>query len=388
MSLIYTLKIAYFFAMGFILYFCARRYSYGENLLEAGTGKIVVTGLSGHKYYSTKYYYRIPVVIVILFCVAIGYYSIICGQVPFSADRGNFALRFSSDTYLDVVKNGSVGLYLLERALHLFTYNPNILFFTIAALCMGLNLIAYNYYPQANPEALLFMMLSNYCTLSFFLLKQAVAISLMGISIVAFVRKKRFTQLLFLALAILFHEAAWIIVPMYIALDNGNKTSVRVMSYLLFAVSMVFFSDITRIFVTVFNHIPGLEGQISLYLDESGSIATDSNYLTILKSFPYGIIAFVGIKKRKEIRDEIERYDAFLLMSVFSFVSIVLSGYMYWMWRFGAFCYLPSFIFASNVFRRINNHGTRTLLYLLTFLSFGLITLRALCQYYFIYGGF
>ena len=33
---------------------------------------------------------------------------------------------------------------------------------------------------------------------------------------------------------------------------------------------------------------------------------------------------------------------------VFS-VSFLMSGYMYWMWRFGALCFIPVFVFASNI---------------------------------------
>jgi hypothetical protein len=329
---------------------------------------------------------RITLTAIVFLSILLGFYSTICSKVPYSSDRGNYVTRF--------VNNWSdpwtAGLNLVADFLHLFTNDPNALFFLISFLCLFVTLLAYRMFnEEAEPQAILLMSLSTYCIYSFYLFKQAPSIAFAALSLAAVLKKKWLLGITCLTVAIAFHEAAFILLPLYIVLIGAKNRWVRILQYAVLILCVIFFSDASRIVSSFLDQwIPGLALELNNYLDETGSIIQSSNYLTVLKGFPYYLITLYALWKRPILKGKIVNYDRFLVLCVFASCMIILSAFMYWMNRFAAYCYFPMFIFAALMMKECRYRGERQLFYLLVGGSLGLITLRYLYQIYFWYGGF
>lgn len=331
------------------------------------------------------YYRKIGVFGIVFLSCLIGIYSIIASKYPYSSDRGNYVIRFVN--YWD--SPWTTGLNVLADFLHIFTNEPKVLFFTVSFLCLFITLVAYNTFENAQPKALLFMSLSSYCIDSFFLLKQAPSVAFAAISIAALFNRKFKISTIFLVIAISFHEAALILIPLYIVLLGAKKQWVRIFQYIFLIVSILFFSYVTKVasgFIAQL--LPNVSDQLSGYLDESGSIIQSANILTIFKGFPYYFITFYAMLKRSSLKSKIRNYDRYLVICVFATAMIIMSFYMYWMSRFATYCYFPMFIFASLIMREINNRGERFLFLMLVGGSLFFFTFRYLYQMFFLYGGF
>jgi hypothetical protein len=316
--------------------------------------------------------------------ILLGIYSILSSKYPYSSDRGNYVYRFVNK----IEDPWTMGLNSLAEFLQIFTNDPNVLFFTISFLCLLLTLIAYRIFDEADPNAILLMSLSTYCIYSFYLLKQAPSIAFAAISIALFAKKKWLYSLVFLILAITFHEASYILLPLYIVLLGSKKRWVRITEYTFLFLSLVFFIRFSSVATNFINQwLPNISEQLNPYTDESGSIVESINIFTIFKGFPYYFITVYAFWKRSSLKYKIKNYDLFLTISVFSSAMILMSAYMYWMWRFAAYGYFPMFIFASLIIRELK--GNERLIFKFVLISTLLfITFRYLYQMFFWHGGF
>lgn len=373
-ELIYCFKIIFFFAISMFIYILAVQYQKKSFRLER-SGVV-----------SKSRFARFGILAIILCCFLMGIYSIICGQVPYSSDRGNYALRFSDDIYLPVVKQGSLGLYWVEVVLHILTHDPSVLFFTISALYLFLTMIAYNQYPEAEPRALLYAGLSNFFIFSFYLLKQGPAIAFMAISVAVFLKKKKVLWLFTLVAAICFHESALIMIPVFFLLSGAKRQWVRVVQYGLLIVCIVGFREITQVLSSILGSwIPALGYQMRDYFDISGT--GSENIMTIVKGFPYYVVTFYAMLKRSVFKNKIECYDSYLILSFFVSATTIMSTHMYWMWRFASYGYFPMFIFASRLYNEAKGKTDRSFVGWILGGSLFFFTVRVLFQYYFLHGG-
>lgn len=378
-TLTYILKMLYYLVFALCLYSVAQRNAFvGSSDSYSGSkqsfGTIVI-----HKK-------RIPIVLILLFCVVIGYYGMICGQVPIASDRRNYAVRFSNDSFSETVKASSLGLYILESFLHLFSYDPYVLFFAIPFVCLALYLFAYNDWDDLTPLAMLMLVMSACINYSFYQFKQAPALGFMALSFSAFFKRKKIPCIIYLIIAIIFHESAWVMIPLYLVMLGSKNRWVRIGEFVFLAVCVVGFASLNSIMIRLFNYIPGMSFQLQAYLNDSGAVSIDSNLATIVKGIPYYIITGVGIAQRPYLKEKINGYDKYLTLSIFGSACILISAYMYWMWRFGSYTYFPMFIFASLIHREIGKNA-KVFKYSVV-LSLFFFTFRAFAQFYFLYGGY
>lgn len=327
---------------------------------------------------------------IVLSSVLYGWYATICSPVPYNAsDRLHYVSRFV-DCWR---KPWSPGLNAIGDFLHLFTNNPHALFFLVTFLCVLVTLWAYRTRNGGYREALLFWA-SSTCTIeSFYLLKQAPAIAFGTLSIILLMkdnfRYRYIACAAALAAAVSFHETALILIPIYCALFLTKWKWIRWASYLLVAVGVLFFGPVSRIAFSIIEVVmPPLFEQVSPYLDETGAMSFSLNVLTPLKGFPYFLITAYGFWNRPRLKDEIRYYDWYLMLSVCASAFFVLSAYMYWMWRFGTYCYFPMYIFASELYRKASDRRLAQVFFGLVLSSLAFFTLRYLFQCYFLYGGF
>lgn len=345
-------------------------------------------------YFYVKYKYKkdstrkFGIVALIIFAIIFGIYGIICGPPGESiGDRYNYSWRFETPGQEKYNMNQSLGLYAIETALQLFTRSSSILFFTISVLYFCINIYCYKRIKASTPFYLLLFFLSTIGLYGFFALKQALSLAFINLALTMYLDNKKIPALLFLVIAILFHEAAWIVIPCFILakLCKGSKMRQTLVYVGMIAIA-VFFPQISKVFVNLFSHIPGMGDQISSYVDETGSVLIDMNIFTILKSVPYYLITVVAVLYRKRLKDKIDNYDFLLVLSVFCSIFSILSMYMYWMFRFAMYCYAPCFILASQI---ANHLCEKNLKLFKVAVAGGLLILmiKLLIQYYFIYGG-
>ncbi len=221
---------------------------------------------------------------------------------------------------------------------------------------------------------------------SFYQYKQAPALGLMALSFAYYQRDKKLYALLFMIGAITFHESALAMIPLYVVIIGSGKKWVRIAEILFLFSCVVGFKYINIGFVRISSFIPRLDSQLQSYLDDTGGIGIESNIATIIKGIPYYIITIVGLVNRYKLKDSIKFYDQYLTMSIFASVCVLMSAYMYWMWRFGSYVYFPVLIFASLIYREMGNNRELFKWTVITSLAF--FTFRAFAQYYFKYGGY
>ncbi len=328
---------------------------------------------------------KISIVTLLLISTLFGLYSLASSHIPYISDRGVYASAFS--------ENGgdyfTIGLNQLHKFLILFSNDPKILFFTVTFLCTFLVLLAHRMNDDAKPNTLLYLVLSEIFIYSFYLLKQAPAMALAAIATTMLLQEKKLLSLLFLVLAILFHKSALIIIPVYLMILCADIPWVRRSSYILMILVIFLFKPFTKVAIGVLeNLVSGNLARLSFYFGDTGLINDPVNILTTIKGFPFYLITIYGFKRRKEYINRIPHYDKYMIMSFFVSITVLLSAYMYWMWRFGTFFYFPIFVFASQLASVNKDDKQDRLFSLLLMVSLGFFTLRYLWRIFYIYGGF
>lgn len=366
--LVYILKIIYYFLFVFVLYRVAL-HSFKKGKTESSKSKF-------------------PLIAFIILSVFFGYYAVICGRQPPASDRLNYSMRFANEAFLGSTKLESLGLYWIEVILHLFTYNPSWLFFVMSVLYFGLTIIAYNSYDDDTPLILLLLGISSYLTLSFYMLKQALACALIAIAVAMYFKNKKILCVLSSVLAIMFHESAWIIVPVFIAMYFSKYKMARIIEYFGITLFLIFFPQINKVIISlVIKIIPEMAYQLENYLNSSGEMNITINFITILKGVPYYVLTIFAFVNRKKLVNKIRYYDEYLFLSFFVSITNLFSLYMYWMYRFSMFFYFPILVFAENIYYNTEKSKDRLLFSISTFCLLFILTLRTLIQFYFWYGG-
>ena len=287
----------------------------------------------------------------------------------------------------EFVKKQSLGLYAIEVILQLFTRNSAVLFFTISVLYFCINVYCYKNLKEATPFFLLIFFLSTMGIFGFYAMKQSMSLAFVNLALTKYFQNKKVWAVVALILAILFHEAAWVVVPCFILAKFCKGSKMRQLTiYALIIALAVFFPQISSLFVKLFNYIPGMEGQMDAYIDDSGSMIVDMNIFTVVKSLPYYIISFLAVIGRNRFRDKIKNYDFLMVLSVFCSIFSVLSMYMYWMFRFAMYCYVPCFLLASQFAVLLKEKDAKIFKIAIAGILL-LLMVKVLTQYYFIYGG-
>ena len=375
-SVVYILKIQYHLFCTFIIYGLACRAPGTSVTIHVGKRTLFTKSSNSRKIIFGSF---------IAICIFEGIYSFICGPYHvYLVDRKVFANRFAGEYY---TKTGSIGLYYILSFLRSLTADPDIMFFVVAFIYMAATLLAYNTSKDAKPIALLYMCMSQYMLYGCYQLKQALATAFAGLAIVCYLENRKLGSLISAVLAISFHESAFVLGPLFVALFCSKSKLIRYGSYAALVLFVFFFSSFSRIGVNIFTSIiPSMTRQVSMYLDETGGLETGGSVLTTIKGFPVYYITFMGFINRKRLRKQILNIDKYLLLCVFASIATLSTFFMPWMWRFSELVYLPVFIFAAMI-HDILDIKKRREFDLIICLSFAIFTYRKLFMCYFTYGG-
>ena len=339
-------------------------------------------------YIKSKYkkgFNKFSIIAIIIFSVLFGLYSVIAGNLSDRMRYGNF---FSSPIYDYIIERDSLGLFYIYKLLHLFSYDRYFLFFGISFIFCLISMIAYNKYEKIYPLAFLLMGISNYFIWGLLAFKQCFAVAFIALSWAHYINNKNKLYIVFLIIAISFHETALIMIPIYLCLNTLNKSNLlRIPLYLCLLISVLFFNQIWSFLFKLASFIPELKFQMSSYFDELGSVQNELNILTIFKGTPFFIITFYGIIKRNLFYKKIDNYDKYLFISFFCSLTFLFSLRMYWMWRFGMYCLFPVFSFLSQILYENPDEQDNKYINVIVIGSLLFITIRYFIQCFYTYGG-
>lgn len=327
---------------------------------------------------------RISLWEMILLSFLLGVFAVICSPDGYKLDRKYYAARFE-DGYLDQLPKAMQVVYSILRTV---TADPNVLFFTVSFFCLFITLVAYRQTNGATSQTITLLVLSDYCLLSLYLIKQAPSIAIATLSIAMLLKKKYLGAIGFLLIAVFFHESALVLFPLYLILIGSERRWVRVLEYCFLGLCVIAFSFVSSHALSfVREFIPELYEEIKGFLGSDGNIVQNFNFLTAIKGFPYYFITIYGLVNRKKFIEVIKNYDKYLVLCVFASTMIILSSYMYWMWRFGVYCYFHMYIFYSFLVKH-SDRKNKGLLMFVVLGSSAFLTFRYLYQIFFLYGGF
>ena len=314
-----------------------------------------------------------------------------------ACENGLDRIRYSS-MYLsgrDVSERQSVGLNWEFELFRNLGLSSDMVFFVSSAFTFFLYLLSFHIIKQSTKESVLLFMMTVAPMWAFAILKQSPSQAFCMLAIMLFflstMKEKYYEKLIILLVSfvliffgIQFHEAAYIVLPIFLLLLFWNIKIIRYVSY--FAIMGLLF-----VFGSLRYELLGYVGSFSEDLAEQSAeyIESDSeNILTVFKNLPFFIISIVGFVRRDYLSPLIFNYDRYLALSVVFSVICLMSIYNYWYVRFSYFLLIPVLVFAGQLKRVSMKRGLSIWwYYLVLFLMFSLM-IKLLFQYFIKWGGF
>lgn len=365
-----------------------------ENILKTGLYLFIVTFIYLYNadyernHLSLKFNYKVmfSLLVSILYCL----YSIfICESHHHISDRTRYALRFESNR----IDTWTTGLQFIGNFLLKYSNNRYVLFFVICFISIYLIMYSMLSSNIKKSSAIYMLLISEIAMYPFFAFKQAISIAFSTLAFNSVFERKKIKCIVFIVLAILFHEAAFILIPIFVFLLFSKEKSKSIFIFLpTLLFFTLFFSKISPYFISFFrNNIPILYDELfkNGYLTND-TIFSESNFLTIVKGLPIYFITLFSLNERNKLKDKIYRYDNYLLLCIFASCMHLSAFHMYWMVRFAFYFYFPIFIYWSRImdefikidFRKRNFYNL-SVIFSLTFFN-----LRYLYLTYRNFGGF
>lgn len=342
-------------------------------------------------YYVAKSYEKksakIPMHMKIIICFLFVGYLYLATAVPYVMDKRIYALKYSNDIYLNQVYDDSIGLWVITKILHIFSYNPMFLFSVVIFAFMYLTLVSYEKIEDADSFTLLLLLLSEYPFFGFYQIKQCLALGFVSLGFAYYLNKKRYASFICFIIGILFHETALIVFPVLLVMKGSKKKIIRLLEYLLLFITCIFFAKISSFILSIISTLfPSLYSNWNIYL-KGNYIISNLNFMTTLKGLPFYIMVFLFLILGIANKSKIENSNKYLILSVFNCFFIILSGYMYWMFRFGSYFYLFNCIVGSLVYKNIAIESNKKIYCFTVLTTFIILGIKLWLQYYLIYGG-
>lgn len=326
--------------------------------------------------------HKIRISNIIFLSLLISIYAIFSFPKEFIGDHFYYFDRFVNNISIE---SESKGLDFLWRLIHNFTNNGYIMFFVVIFIATFLVLFAYRCFDDAHPLVIVVLLSSEFFVYGFAALKQYVANAFAFCFFAYFFKNKKIRSIIFIVLAILFHEAAYILVPIFIILCFSKKSTVMlVLSAIGVFLVPVFIDDILRIFQEI---VPSMSEQLERYLTDDGSLIEKANFLTILKGIPIYCITFFGILKYNVYSKKIKHYNQYLVLCIIASASILMSFYMYWFFRISYLMLLPIYFFGIKLYHCLTDQKEKILYFLVTFVLLGGLTIKYIVQMFVNFGG-
>lgn len=242
------------------------------------------------------------------------------------------------------------------------------MFQVFSTFCFLVILVSYNLSRQATPLALLLLLMSQCFVFCFSIIKQGISESLVMVALVllfniVYQEKRSATVALMVAIvlltgvAIIFHEAAYIMIPVLLMLAMWNNKAVRVVGYVGIAFGLVAFGWLRSQYAAhIGNYSETLAEQSAAYVQGPTVV---KNLLEAGKGIPMYIVAAVGVAGRKWMGEKIENYDRYLCLAVLCSAIYLVSVVVVWYARFAYYLLFPVYVFAAQMIKTSREEGRR-----------------------------
>lgn len=269
-------------------------------------------------------------------------------------DRGRYASYYIQERNLE---EDSVGLAWFWNICHAYNFSVQTMFFIFSSFCFMCLLLSYNVYKQSLPLFIILILSSRYATFNISILKQGFSESLIVLGLMLYFaslnknKVSKIVQYIFIAIltyfGIKFHEAGYIIIPIYLCLLFWDNKYIRSIGYVIIVFSIFLFNFIQGFYFSNIGHLSEeLEQQSIAY---EYNIGIGQSVATVLKSIPYVIITFLGFKYRKKFINVIISYDKLLFMCVLTSFFLIVTVFNYWLFRLAMYTVFPCLIFTAQL---------------------------------------
>ncbi len=302
-------------------------------------------------------------------------------------DRLFYSLNFAGTR-----KAGTVGLQWLIDFIHLFSDNSKVLFYGTTFVCVLITLVAYRKFEGAMPTAILFLILTQWIFSTIVNIKQCYCTAFATLFFVYAFRttnlKNTLCCFIFAALAVMFHQAGYILFFVYIVIKlfHSKKSSLFLL-IVCFAV-FLFFEPMVLLLAKIAGPIfPSLASKINQYFLYHNA-ETESAISGFIKGLPFYYVTLVGFLRQKTLANKIKNYYLFLDISIIASLVYMLSIYNAWLFRLIYIFYFPIAIFFAQILANNSNRKSYYIDYFVVFGGLAVVLYRYIALMYVNYGGF
>ncbi len=299
-------------------------------------------------------------------------------------DHYNYAFRFENLND-GTIQLQSYGLALIYDFLHQFTTNSDIMFVVVIFIGNYLTFWAYRIHEKATPHSMLFLLLSEYFLLSFVGIKQFVATGFSFLFFAQFFSGKRVWCIVWIPLAIMFHEMAYLLIPIYFVLLFQDNRYIRLGALGAFALVFLFPFVFYQIIPLINRFVPALGEQIMSHL-QGGFMGERTNSATVLKGAPYYLFSLMPLFHKGASKGVVANYNGGQFLTNLCTIFTLASFFNYWYFRFSYLMMLPVFVHIDSVVDAVDSNDALIMRHVAVLTIVGL-TVKYLFQMFFKSGG-
>ena len=258
-----------------------------------------------------------------------------------SADRYNYLQDFNGR------KTGYWGFDLYLETIHSFTNNFNVALYLTTFICCILMFVAYKKSSDSSPISLLLLLSTRFIFDTFVNLKQCFACVFASIMFAVVMDKEKKTVINNLIavgciiLACLFHSSGYILIPLYVVFIKKRNIDFKFATIIVFILIILLKPMSLIVADAIHGYVPILSDKIYEYFLDDSVHEVERSGIVVIKGVRYYIPFILGLLKRKEIKDNNDRYDEYLLLLLLGCASYAATLVSYWMMRMIQILYFP-----------------------------------------------
>lgn len=293
------------------------------------------------------------------------------------------------DRYLQQIPMDVLGLEYIAEISRLLSEQDTIVFlFLVSIICSLLLFLAIKSSKNVSWAGILLFLSSSILMDFLYLFKQSIAISLSSIAIILFVEgnfKKKLLAYLFSMTAFFFHETSLIVLIFFIFTYFVRFPFFKTISIISLLIIYLNFNFLYNLLINSHPFLYENFKQFTIFLSNE---TYSQNTFHILKFTPFYVLSFYLYFRRHVLKNLIDKFETYFLMSLLvSFLSL-LSNEIYWVYRLSLYFYLPLLLFAGRIYLLDSRYFLTQLFFLFSVLFFFMINLRFLFMILVLKGGF
>lgn len=313
---------------------------------------------------------------ILLLTIILGIYSASLGTLPGLVDRGRYVFSFSIRYHayyhsLEAFLSSRTepGYLLLNFLVWKLTQDSFWLFFLVTAIYMLLSLYVMEQITTRNTLVIFLMLVSLFYFQSTYLLRQALAVGITGLALLANLKRNYWGYFLLTALACLFHITAIVMIPLFFVIRYSRYRSVYIFFAIAFLVSFWYFGPAYESFVSSLPYFEQYFSTDALFERGSGSLAG------VIKGTPYYLLSVMALLNRQRLRRSVSNADFLIISSIVCSMSWLSTYNMYWFFRMGWYTLLPTLVLVAHLMD-VFKPAERVLLYMIFIIPVSVISFR------------